>query len=125
LTRLELAEIMLADARWNLQGARYRSAISRAYFTCYHAARACLEKRGIILTGRDPHSGTSSLFGLYLVVPGLLPRWMGRSLSDLIKQRIEADYQPTATITENMTKTTVVQAERFLQEVQDRWDRLQ
>ena len=124
MTRLELAALMLADAQWNLTGKRYRSAVSRAYYACYHAARACLEQQGIILLGRNPHSGTSNLFGLHLVLPGFFPRWMGRVLNDLYRARVDADYKAEAEITENLAQNLVARAESFLKEVREKWDRL-
>lgn len=40
MTRLELAELMLVDAQWNLAGERYRSAVSQAYYACHHTGNA-------------------------------------------------------------------------------------
>ncbi|HFD38736.1 MAG TPA: HEPN domain-containing protein [Anaerolineae bacterium] len=122
MTRLELAEILLADARWNMQGARYRSTISRAYFACYHAARACLERQGIQVMGRNLHSGTLHLFSLHLVQTDLFPGWMGRVLNRLRDSRVAADYSSRVIITGHQAGTALRAAERFLQEVQGKWD---
>jgi hypothetical protein len=121
MTRLELAEAMLTDAKRNLENGGYRTAVSRAYYSCYHAARACLEKKGIEVTSREPHKATISLFGLHLVISGFFPSWMGRTLNELYDDRIDADYKVEAQVTEALAKSSVSNAERFLKEVKEKW----
>ncbi|MBM3239141.1 HEPN domain-containing protein [Candidatus Poribacteria bacterium] len=93
MTRIELAEEMLVDAALCLANQRYRSAISRSYYACYHAARWCLEQIGINITSRDVHGACLRLFSLHFIRNGLLPDWMGELLNRLRRMRIAADYR--------------------------------
>ncbi len=124
MTRLELAHTLLADAQWNLAGLRHRSAVSRAYYACYHAARACLERLNVAITSRNPHDAVRRLFGSRLVLPGVFPGWMGRTLNRLYDWRLQADYEAKALITGDMADLAVARAEDFLQEVKEKWDGL-
>ncbi len=124
MTRLELAQTMLADAQWNLGGLRHRSAVSRAYYACYHAARACLERLNVDITSRSPHDAVCRLFGLHLVLPGIFPGWMGEALNELYYDRLDADYKAEADITVTLAQSSVDKARSFLQEVRNKWDEL-
>jgi uncharacterized protein (UPF0332 family) len=119
LKRIELAHVMLGDARFNLQHKRYRCAISRSYYACHHAARACLEAIGQPLqkSRTGAHSACLKIFGLYFIKTQLLPVSLGRTLRALIKLREAADYELGIKNVEEAAKRSYQQAEFFLSEV--------
>jgi uncharacterized protein len=66
-------------------------AVSRAYYSAYHAARALLYEKGL-----EPktHEGLRRLIGLHYVVPGELTAAQGDLLFKLAFMREAADYAP-------------------------------
>ncbi|MHA1470549.1 MAG: glutamine amidotransferase-related protein, partial [Candidatus Asgardarchaeia archaeon] len=66
-------------------------AISRAYYSAFLSAKALL-----LLLGSDvkTHSGLITMFNLKVVRGGLLPREIGRYLSELFEARQTSDYSP-------------------------------
>lgn len=123
--RLRLAEVLFVDAQVCLKNERYRSAISRAYYTCYHSARACLEKIGIAITSRSEHDACVRLFGKHLVLTGIFPRWMGELINDLKDERENADYKWDFAKQQEIAKDLVPRSQDFIREVQAKWDELE
>lgn len=72
-----------------------RIALTRAYFACFHAARALLSAHGL-----EPrsHQGTIHLFGLHFVKPGTFPAASSRLLARLQTFREAADYDESFVI---------------------------
>ena len=120
--RLKLAEAMLVDAQVSLKNMRYRSAISRAYYACYHSASACLEKAGIAITSRSEHEACVRLFGKHLVLTGIFPSWMGERLNVLKRARERADYKWNFPHLDRLANELVPKASYFLEEVKRKWD---
>lgn len=118
MTRIELAEGVLADADLCLANQRYRSAISRSYYACYHAARWCLEQIGITITSREVHGACLRLFSLHFIRNGPFPDWMGELLNRLRRMRIAADYELQLPNEEAGARFAVQNSRRFLEEVE-------
>ena len=121
ITRIELAEMMLDDARLCFEDHRYRSAISRAYYCCYHAARACLEQLEFDVARRMGHDACLQLFSLYFIRPGTFPREAGKRFNRLRALRTSADYE-LAPIDRQQAHVALMDAADFLKEVKDKWD---
>lgn len=86
-------------------------AISRAYYSVMHTAKAALE---ILDVSADSHQGVRNQFGLYLVIPGLVePNW-GSEINRLNILRLVADYDVEATITESDARDALDSAEAFV-----------
>ena len=117
--RLELAQLMLSDARFNLQHRRYRCAISRSYYACHHAARACLDAVGQPLqkSRSGAHRACLNVFSLYLIKTQLLPMSLSETLRELISLREAADYELKVTNIEIVGQISFQRAENFLNEV--------
>lgn len=81
---LETAEALLRQERW-------RSSLDRAYYAMVAGARAMLLTRGI--ESRTP-GGTLREPGRHFVVPGLLPRELGRALHQAARLRVKSDFGP-------------------------------
>ncbi len=120
LGRFELAQVMLNDARFNFQHKRYRCAISRSYYACHHAARACLEAIGQPLqkTRMVAHTACLKIFGLYFIKTRLLPVSLGKTLRALMKLRETADYDLEIKNLEEVAERSYQQADFFLREVE-------
>ena len=65
--KLRVAEHLLASSA-------YDDAVSRAYYSAFHAAQAVLLTEGLTAT---THQGLVNLFGLHLVKTGKLPKELG------------------------------------------------
>ncbi|MCI0690463.1 HEPN domain-containing protein [candidate division KSB1 bacterium] len=111
---------MLEDARFNLQHKRYRCSISRSYYACHHAARACLDAVGQPLqkTRAGAHTACLKIFGLYFIKTRLLPVSLSKTLRALIKLREAADYELDIKNIEEAAKRSCQQAEFFFSEVE-------
>ena len=88
-------------------------AVSRSYYSVFHAARALLFSIGL-----EPktHKAVLSLVGEHFVRTGTLAPVMGRLLSRMQRDREDADYEPAAVFTLDEAGTLLVEAERFLSE---------
>jgi uncharacterized protein (UPF0332 family) len=119
--RLELAQLMLGDARFNLQHRRYRCAISRSYYACHHAARACLDMVGQPLqkSRSGAHKACIKLFGLHCIKTKLLSIALSDTLKELLELREAADYELSINAIENVAKQYYQRAENFLSEVEN------
>jgi len=117
--RLELAQLMLSDARFNLQHRRYRCAISRSYYACHHAARWCLDAVGQSLqkSRSGAHRACINQFSLHLIKTQNLPVYLSATLNELLGFRESADYDLEFKDIETAAQTIFEKAEAFLNEV--------
>jgi uncharacterized protein (UPF0332 family) len=95
--RLQLAQGFLAAAQRSLTTASddvdYRNIVSRAYYVCHHAIRACILHRnnGDV----EGHTEAIAAFGKMLSAEPVLQRRLdNRNLMALMHQRHLADYYP-------------------------------
>ena len=88
-------------------------AISRAYYSVMHAAKAALEFRDV---SADSHQAVRNQFGLYIVRPGLVEPIRGSEIGRLntMTMRIVADYNAIATITGSDARDAYDRAEAFV-----------
>ena len=86
-------------------------AISRAYYSVVHAAKAALEFRDV---SADSHQAVRNQFGLYIVRPGLVEPVWGSEIGRLNILRLVADYDVLATITESDARDSYDRAEAFV-----------
>lgn len=111
---------MLEDARFNFQHKRYRCAISRSYYACHHAARACLDAVGQPLqkTRAGAYTACMKIFGLYFIKTQILSVSLGKTLRALLKFREAADYDLEIKNLKGVAERSCQQAEFFLGEVE-------
>ncbi len=93
----------------------YANAISSAYFSVMHGAKAGLELRDV--TART-HKGVGSMFSLYLVRTGLIESEWGALISHLGNLRIAAEYDVEEAFTEPDGHSAYERAEAFLSRIQ-------
>jgi uncharacterized protein (UPF0332 family) len=86
-------------------------AISRAYYSAYHAARALLYEKGI-----EPktHEGVRRMIGVHWVVTGELSVKDADALAKLAFMRDSADYAPAQPSTDAQSAEAVELARVFL-----------
>jgi uncharacterized protein (UPF0332 family) len=112
--RLSFAKQLLSSARWVLESAKphYRTALARAYYAMYHAARAVI----FFHNSGDDHEEHSKL---PKHIPGDFPdrsRWENE-LKTARLERNKADYDPypkSDKAFESIAMTTFKTAEEFL-----------
>ncbi len=94
---------------------------SRSYYAMFHAARAALTKIGV-----DPrsHEGTVSEFGRRLVVEGIFPREMGRSLAESKAAKETYEFSATAEIQKEEAESLFRDAEKFVTQVRNKLNTL-
>jgi uncharacterized protein len=92
-----------------------RIALTRAYFACFHAARAALFRRDI-----EPksHAGALTLFNLHFVKVGLVSIGASALLARLQKYREAADYGDAFFVDDATVRAEVAAAEAFVSEVE-------
>ncbi len=110
--RLAKAQDDLTTARDDLAHGHLRGAVSRAYYTIFHAASAALLWLDV---ERARHSGTQAAFGEFLVKPGHIEPEFGKIYTRARKAREEQDYDlRAAQLTTQDTEQIVAEAERFV-----------
>ena len=114
---LRLATEMLSDAKLMLESDSYRSAVDRAYYAMFHAARAALHTESAVLP--KSHAGLRNLFGQHFLVSGKLSKDLGQWLGQAFRLRQQGDYEVHADVSEEAAEEAVVNAEQFLNAVTD------
>jgi uncharacterized protein (UPF0332 family) len=109
--RIAKARQTAADARAMLDRASTASAVNRAYYSAFYAARALLATEGL---DSAKHSGVLALFDKHFVLPGLVSREHGRALHDLFAERNKADYADRAEPDLETAARLVRRAEAFV-----------
>jgi len=112
----------LASARLLLEAGDCDGACNRAYYAMFDAAHAALISAN---AGTNPattktHRGLIAAFGEHLVKTGLLPVELGRSLNQVERMRLLADYTGEEVDIDN-AKKAVSQADNFVSAVQQRF----
>ena len=108
------AKEKLGAARSLLAAGFADDAISRAYYTLFHAASAVLAAEGIHV---ESHGALVAMFGLHLVKPGKIARRFGRILSKLKDEREGGDYDIFSGLDSDDAERAVRDAEAFLEEM--------
>lgn len=94
----------------------YREAISRAYYSMFHAAQALLYLRRI---SPKSHKGVIQKFGEEFIKPGLLEKKMGQMLTQAESMRLKADYDVGAPIHKEECKEILDNCKDFLTQVKE------
>lgn len=93
----------------------YEDAVSRAYYSAFHAAHAVLLTEGLTA---DTHQGLVNLFGLHFVKPGKFSRQFGKFLANLKDDRESSDYEIYSSVDQETAKRAVEEAKTFLSAVE-------
>jgi uncharacterized protein (UPF0332 family) len=113
--RLELARQTLRAAEVLRDAGLYRHAVGRAYFAVFHAASALVASVG--LRART-HEGLRSLVNEHFVKSGALGLEHARTLRQVAGDRNDADYDASATFSEEDATGDIGRAKGFLDAVE-------
>lgn len=91
-------------------------ACNRSYYAMFQAAKAALISSGLEPGSFKTHSFTIGAFSKAFVLTGLIPKEIGRSLSEVEKIRAIADYAATP-VTPERALWAAEQATRFVSSV--------
>lgn len=94
----------------------YREAISRAYYSMFHAAQALLVIKKVY---PKSHKGVIQKFGEEFVKPGLLERRMGHILSQAESMRLKADYDVGVKIDKEECEEILENCEFFISQIKE------
>lgn len=108
---LEKASGKLAVARRLHAAGDHDDAVSRAYYSAFHAVRALLVSAG---QTASTHHGAVTLFNLLFVKTGKLGKEVGRYFANLKDDRESVDYEPFADADEERSAGAVREAGRLL-----------
>lgn len=112
--KLEVAEERLSSAKLLLENRRYEDAVSRAYYSMFHSAKALLLEKG-----SDPrtHSGTASELGKLFREE--LGKELTREFSRVQEKREKADYGEIIDLEKEEAEKIVETAETFISDVKE------
>lgn len=112
----------LASAELLLTNGDLDGACNRAYYAMFDAAHAALLHSGAHVNPAETrtHRGLIAAFGEYLIKPGMLPADLGKSLNQVERIRLLADYTGEE-IDEDKTRWAVEQAASFVEAIRRRF----
>ena len=110
----------IASARLLLDAGDVNGGCNRAYYAMFDAAHAALIWSGANINPAETktHRGMIAAFGKHLVKPGLLSVDLGKSLNQVERVRLLADYTGEE-VDARDAQRTIAQAELFVAAVQE------
>ncbi len=114
LAQIEKSQEKLNAAKTLLKDGFIDDAISRAYYSMFHAASAVLLSEGITV---ESHSALKTMFGLHLVRTGKIDKKFSRWLNKLKDERENGDYDIFTSFEYADAQTDIEHAEAFLAEM--------
>jgi hypothetical protein len=112
--RLARARESVDEAALLLGNGHVRTAVNRLYYACFYAVSGLLLAEGL---SSPKHSGVRALFDRHWIVPGRLPKDMGRFYRHLFDARQKGDYADLATFDRVEVSAWVTETERFVEQV--------
>ncbi len=112
---LELAHEALASARDSVDSGHVRTAINRAYYATFYAARSALAAEG---EAPKTHSGVHNRFRLRFVTEGSFDAVQAGVLAMTFSARLNADYDGFSVFDAGATRDLIADAERFVTAVE-------
>jgi uncharacterized protein len=113
---LDQSEEELDAARLLFEERFYREAISRAYYSMFHATQALLFLKEIF---PKSHKGVIQKFGEEFVKSGVLEKKMGHLLSQAESMRLRADYDVGVKITKDECEEILDNCEFFIKKIKE------
>ena len=108
---LQKADRALETARLALDDGDAEGSVSRAYYACFYVALAVLLGHG---ESPRTHRGVHHRFRELVVLPGLVPAELGRTLPYAAGVRERADYEALSVTDESAAADLLGDAERFV-----------
>jgi uncharacterized protein (UPF0332 family) len=114
LAQIEKSQEKLNAAKTLLKDGFIDDAISRAYYSMFHAASAVLLSEGITV---ESHSALKTMFGLHLVRTGKIDKKFSRWLNKLKDERENGDYDIFTSFEYADAQADIEESEEFLAEM--------
>ena len=114
------AQRTLEAAQHNLDAGFYDTAVNRSYYAVFYAASALLLTKGIT---RKKHSGVISAFRQHFVKQGLIDTTYSDSYGRLLTHREIGDYEISTTITPELAKSDLEDAEQLVRDAISRLEK--
>jgi len=111
---MQKASEKLRAAETLFKAQEYDDAVSRAYYSAYHAAQAVLLTEEL---AASTHRGLVNLFGLHFVKTGKFDKKFGKFLANLKDDRERSDYEIYSTIDKEEALQAIKEAQQFSSEV--------
>lgn len=115
IAQVEKSREKLNAAKALLKDGFIDDAISRAYYSMFHAASAVLLSEGISV---ESHSALKNMFGLHFVKTGKIDKKFSRWLNKLKDERENGDYDIFTSFDAEDARIDIQEAEEFLEEMQ-------
>lgn len=112
--QIKKAEEKLAASKSLRDDGFLDDAISRAYYSMFHAASAVLLSEGITV---ETHSALKDMFGLHLILSEKIDKKYGRWLNRLKDERENGDYDIFTDFDKEDIDSAIEKAEEFLNEM--------
>ncbi len=112
---LARAERYLASSRALIDLGDHESAVSRAYYAMFYAARAALRERGV---DARTHAGVVSEFGRVFVKPGEVARPHLSALGRALNDRLVAEYDEAVAFSARQAESLLAASEAFVREIE-------
>lgn len=114
IAQIEKSQEKLNAAKALLKDGFIDDAISRAYYSMFHAASAVLLAAGITV---ESHSALKAMFGLHFVRPGKIDKKFSRWLNKLKDERENGDYDIFTSFEYADARMDIEEADGFLAEM--------
>lgn len=108
---VEKAKQKLHAADTLFKNNEHDDAVSRAYYSVFHAAQAILLTEGL---SANTHQGVVNLFGLHFVKTGKFNKKFGKILANLKDDRENGDYEIYSAIDRETAEQAFQEASDFL-----------
>ena len=92
----------------------YDDAVSRAYYSAFHAAQAALLAEGL---NASTHQGLIGLFSLHFIKSGKIDKRFGKFLAELKDDRERGDYEIYSNLDKQAAARSIREADLFFKEV--------
>jgi uncharacterized protein (UPF0332 family) len=111
--RLKLlkSQSLLAEVEVLMAHKFYVSAISRLYYSCFHATKALLLTKDLL---SKTHSGTINQLHQHFVLAGLFDPVQATFFSRLMQERIDDDYSDFMIISEDEVREYIQPAKEYI-----------
>ncbi len=113
---LQKSKEKLQVAQKLLREGDFEDAVSRAYYSAFHATQAILLTEGL---SAETHQGLVNLFGLHLVKTGKFDKKFGKYLTNLKDDREASDYEVYSSIDQETAEHALQEAREFLTAAED------
>jgi uncharacterized protein (UPF0332 family) len=108
------AESKIEAAKTNLDHFQYDDAVSRAYYSTFHAISAIMLTKELSFSS---HNQTLGSFNKEFIKTNILPKQFGKLAYKLYEYRETGDYDIDANIDENLAKESILIATEILTEI--------